>query len=97
MRIVHNHVGVSVIRAALHDRCGHHDAIFPDILDGYDGALYLGLGRVIDLSVSMSRLILSGLMERHPLGSQAFFPLGEARYAVIVAPPPPRDDLVVAH
>lgn len=26
-------------------------------------------------------------VERHPLGSQAFFPLGEARYAVIVAPP----------
>jgi aminocarboxymuconate-semialdehyde decarboxylase len=42
------------------------DAVFPDILDGYDGALYLGLGRVIDLSVSASRLILSGLMERHP-------------------------------
>ena len=43
------------------------DAIFPDLLeDGYNGALYLGLGRVIDLSVSASRLILSGLMERHP-------------------------------
>jgi len=26
-------------------------------------------------------------VERHPLGSQAFFPLGEANYAVIVAPP----------
>jgi ureidoglycolate lyase len=26
-------------------------------------------------------------VERHPLGSQAFFPLGDARYAVIVAPP----------
>jgi len=26
-------------------------------------------------------------VERHPLGSQAFFPLGEARYAVIVALP----------
>jgi aminocarboxymuconate-semialdehyde decarboxylase len=43
------------------------DAIFHEMLeDGYNGALYLGLGRVIDLSVSASRLILSGMMERHP-------------------------------
>jgi len=27
------------------------------------------------------------MVERHPLGSQAFFPLGQARCAVIVAPP----------
>ena len=26
-------------------------------------------------------------VERHPLGSQAFYPVGQARYAVIVAPP----------
>lgn len=42
------------------------DSIFPDILDGYDGALYLSLGRVVDVSVSACRLVLSGLMERHP-------------------------------
>lgn len=42
------------------------DAIFPDMLEGYDGALYLSLGRVIDVSVCAMRLILSGLMERHP-------------------------------
>ncbi|MDP6172718.1 MAG: amidohydrolase family protein [Rhodospirillales bacterium] len=42
------------------------DGIFPEILDGYDGALYLSLGRVIDVSVTGMRLILSGIMERHP-------------------------------
>ena len=42
------------------------DSIFPDILDGYNGALYLSLGRVVDVSVSACRLVLSGIMERHP-------------------------------
>ena len=42
------------------------DAIFVDMLDGYDGALHLSLGRVIEVSVAASRLVLSGLMERHP-------------------------------
>jgi aminocarboxymuconate-semialdehyde decarboxylase len=42
------------------------DAVFTDILDGYDGALYLSLGRVIDVSVSAYRMVLSGIMERHP-------------------------------
>jgi aminocarboxymuconate-semialdehyde decarboxylase len=42
------------------------DAIFPDTLDGYDGALYLTIGRVVDVSVAAMRLILSGMMERHP-------------------------------
>ncbi len=42
------------------------DAVFNEILDGYDGALFLSLGRVIELSVAASRLILSGMMERHP-------------------------------
>ncbi len=42
------------------------DALFPGSLDGYDGALYLSLGRVIDVSVAAARLVLSGLMERHP-------------------------------
>ena len=41
------------------------DAVFHDILEGYDGALHLSLGRVIEVSVAASRLILSGLMERH--------------------------------
>lgn len=42
------------------------DAVFQDMLDGYNGALHLSLGRVIEVSVAASRLILSGLMERHP-------------------------------
>lgn len=41
------------------------DAVFPDMLEGYDGALHLSLGRVIEVSVAASRLILSGMMERH--------------------------------
>lgn len=42
------------------------DAMFPEILDGYNGALYSSLGRVIDVSVAAYRLVLSGIMERHP-------------------------------
>ena len=42
------------------------DAVFVDILEGYNGALHLSLGRVIEVSVAAMRLILSGVMERHP-------------------------------
>jgi aminocarboxymuconate-semialdehyde decarboxylase len=42
------------------------DAIFGDDLEGYGGALQLSLGRVIEVSVAASRLVFSGLMERHP-------------------------------
>jgi aminocarboxymuconate-semialdehyde decarboxylase len=42
------------------------DAVFPDMLEGYGGSLYLTLGRVIEVSVAATRLILSGMMERHP-------------------------------
>jgi aminocarboxymuconate-semialdehyde decarboxylase len=42
------------------------DAIFVDLLGGYGGALHLSLGRVIEVSVAASRLVLSGIMERHP-------------------------------
>jgi aminocarboxymuconate-semialdehyde decarboxylase len=42
------------------------DSAFQDILDGYNGALYNSLGRVIDLSVATYRMVLSGIMERHP-------------------------------
>jgi aminocarboxymuconate-semialdehyde decarboxylase len=42
------------------------DAIFVEALEGYNGALHLSLGRVIEVSVAASRLVLSGMMERHP-------------------------------
>ena len=42
------------------------DAVFNEMLDGYDGALFLSLGRVMEVSVAATRLILSGVMERHP-------------------------------
>jgi aminocarboxymuconate-semialdehyde decarboxylase len=42
------------------------DVVFQDMLEGYGGALHLSLGRVIEVSVGAARLILSGMMERHP-------------------------------
>jgi aminocarboxymuconate-semialdehyde decarboxylase len=42
------------------------DVVFQDLLDGYGGALHLSLGRVIEVSVAASRLVLSGMLERHP-------------------------------
>ena len=36
------------------------DAVFVDMLDGYDGALHLSLGRVVEVSVAAMRLVLSG-------------------------------------
>jgi aminocarboxymuconate-semialdehyde decarboxylase len=42
------------------------DAVFADALTGYDGSLHLSLGRVIEVSVAAMRLVLSGMMERHP-------------------------------
>jgi aminocarboxymuconate-semialdehyde decarboxylase len=42
------------------------DAVFGEDLEGYNGALQLSLGRIIEVSVAASRLVFSGLMERHP-------------------------------
>src|SRR6266851_4286518 len=42
------------------------DALFNDMLGGYGGALHLSLGRVVEVSVAAMRLVLSGMMERHP-------------------------------
>ena len=40
------------------------DAIFADILEGYNDTLHFSLGRAIEVSVGAARLVLSGLMER---------------------------------
>jgi aminocarboxymuconate-semialdehyde decarboxylase len=43
------------------------DMVFMDMMsDGYGGALYLSLGRVVEVSVAAMRLVFSGVMERHP-------------------------------
>src|SRR5713226_888947 len=43
------------------------DVVFDEMLgDGYNGALYMSLGRVVEVSVAAYRLVLSGIMERHP-------------------------------
>nr|WP_250811081.1 amidohydrolase family protein [Neorhizobium tomejilense] len=42
------------------------DAVFADVMQGYNDALHLSLGRVVEVSAAASRLILSGMMDRHP-------------------------------
>ena len=42
------------------------DVVFPAICDGYNGALYNSLGKVIEVSIAAYRLVLYGIMERHP-------------------------------
>src|ERR1700691_1010797 len=42
------------------------DVTFKTVLSGYEGALHGSLGRMVDVSVSAFRLVLSGIMQRHP-------------------------------
>jgi aminocarboxymuconate-semialdehyde decarboxylase len=42
------------------------DTVFGEILDDYDNALQLTIGRLFDTSVTVLRLIFSGILERHP-------------------------------
>lgn len=42
------------------------DAVFADILAGYNNTLHFSLGRFMEVSVGAARLILSGLMEHCP-------------------------------
>jgi ureidoglycolate lyase len=63
-------------------RCGrYHDLARPQVLDE-EGAVSISIGRSDAVTLPMS----VDLLERHPLGSQAFVPLGEARMVVVVAP-----------
>jgi aminocarboxymuconate-semialdehyde decarboxylase len=42
------------------------DGAFVDAMPGYDKAIYRSLGRVVDSSVAVLRLVFSGLMDRYP-------------------------------
>jgi aminocarboxymuconate-semialdehyde decarboxylase len=42
------------------------DGTLLDVLDGYDKRLHGSLGRVVDSSVAVLRLVLSGTLDRHP-------------------------------
>jgi aminocarboxymuconate-semialdehyde decarboxylase len=42
------------------------DIAFGETLEGYDGAFQLTIGRLLDSSMTVLRLIFSGILERHP-------------------------------
>jgi aminocarboxymuconate-semialdehyde decarboxylase len=42
------------------------DVVFGSTLEGYDGAMNLTIGRLLDSSVTVLRLIFSGIMARYP-------------------------------
>jgi aminocarboxymuconate-semialdehyde decarboxylase len=43
-----------------------NDATFVDVMSGYNNRLYSSLGRVVDSSTAVLRLILSGTLDRYP-------------------------------
>lgn len=42
------------------------DGAFPGSMGGYEGGLYRSLGRVVDSSVAVLRMVLNGTFDRHP-------------------------------
>ncbi len=63
-------------------RCGrYHDLARPEVL-GPDGAVAISVGR----SDAAPMPLAVNLLERHPLGSQAFVPMNGAQMLVVVAP-----------
>lgn len=42
------------------------DIVFNDVLEGYDGAIQLTVGRLLDSSMTVLRLVFGGFVERHP-------------------------------
>lgn len=62
--------------------CGrYHDLARPEA-DGADGAVALSVGK----SDAVTLPLTLEMMERHPLGTQAFVPMNGTRVVVIVAP-----------
>lgn len=64
----------------------YHDLMCIDVADGGRPivSLFRGQPRVLPFRIAM--------LERHPLGSQAFMPLNGRPYLVVVAPPGPVPD-----
>ncbi|WLQ12177.1 ureidoglycolate lyase [Hahella aquimaris] len=60
----------------------YHQLATVDVADS-DGAPIISLFR----STPLSQPVTIRIMERHPLGSQAFYPLSPRPYLVVVAPP----------
>lgn len=62
--------------------CGRYDDLArPEIL-GEDGAVALSIGRSDEVRLPLTL----DLMERHPLGTQAFVPMNGTRIIVVTAP-----------
>lgn len=60
----------------------YHDLAQVDVAEqGGRPLINVFRGQARDLPITIS------MMERHPLGSQAFLPLGEREYLIVVAPP----------
>jgi len=62
--------------------CGRfHDIARPETV-GEEGAVAISVGKSNSVSLPLSL----SMVERHPLGSQAFIPMNGTRFVVIVAP-----------